>query len=53
MMFATIALILTQPLAFKLQREVTTSGDPGELRILRVTRTSLNGRTAHRVETAG
>jgi hypothetical protein len=53
MMFATIGLILSQPLAFKLQREVTTSGDPGELRILRVTRTTLNGRTAHRVETAG
>jgi hypothetical protein len=52
MVFATLALILTQPLGFRLQREVTTSGDPGELRILRVTRTSLNGRTAHRVETA-
>jgi len=53
MMFATIALILTQPLGPRLQREVTTSGDPGELHILRVTRTLVNGRTAHRVETAG
>ena len=51
--FTTIALILTQPLGFKLQREVTTSGNPGDLRILRVTRTKINGRTAHRVETAG
>ena len=52
MVFTTLALILTQPLGFRLQREVTTSGDPGDLRILRVTRSSLNGRTAHRVETA-
>lgn len=52
MTLATLALIVTQPLGFKLQREITTSGDPGSLRILRVTRTSLRGRTAHRVETA-
>ncbi|MBN2044725.1 MAG: hypothetical protein JW757_06885 [Anaerolineales bacterium] len=52
MVFSTLALILTQPLGFKLQREITTSGEPGNLRILRVTRTFLNGRTAHRVETA-
>jgi len=52
MLFATVALILTQPLGPRLQREVTTCGDPGDLRILRVTRTKINGRTAHRVETA-
>jgi hypothetical protein len=51
--FATLALIVAQPLAFRLQREVTTSGQPGDLHLLRVIKTSLFGRTAHRVETAG
>jgi hypothetical protein len=50
---ATLGLILSQPLAFRLQREVTTSGDPGEMRLLKVTKTAIGGRTAHRVETAG
>ena len=51
--FATLGLIISQPLAFRLQREVTTSGDPGEMKLLRVTKTFVGGRTAHRVETAG
>ena len=51
--FATLALILSQPLAFRLQREVTTSGEPGDLKLVRITKTALGGRTAHRVETAG
>ena len=50
---ATLGLILSQPLAFRLQREVTTSGDPGEMKLIKVTKTSVGGRTAHRVETAG
>ena len=50
--FTTLALILTQPLGPRLQRTVTTSGDPGGLHILRVVRTEVRGRTAHRVETA-
>ena len=50
---ATLALIVSQPVAYKLQREITTSGDPGELKLIRVTKTMVGGRTAHRVETAG
>ncbi|MGD2027534.1 MAG: DUF6391 domain-containing protein [Anaerolineales bacterium] len=50
---ATIALIISQPLAFRLQREVTTSGDPGNLTVVRVQRTTVGGRTAHRVLTEG
>lgn len=51
--FATLALIVAQPLAFALQREVTTSGEPGELRIVEIRRTTVGGRTAHRVATEG
>lgn len=50
---ATLGLIISQPLAFRLQREVTTSGDPGGMRLIKVTKTTIGGRTAHRVETAG
>lgn len=52
-LFATLALILAQPFAFRLQREVTTSGDPLGLEIVKVTRTQIGGRTAHRVLTEG
>ncbi len=51
--FATLALILAQPLAFRIQRNVTTSGDPRDLRITQVTRTMVAGRTAHRITTEG
>ncbi len=50
---STLALILAQPLAFRLQREVTTSGDPENLRVVQVQRTAVRGRTAHRVLTEG
>ena len=52
-LFATVALILAQPFAFRLQREVTTSGDPQGLTIVKITRTEVGGRTAHRVLTEG
>ena len=52
-LFATLALILAQPIAFRLQREVTTSGDPEGLKIMTITRTTVGGRTAHRVLTEG
>jgi hypothetical protein len=51
--FATLALILSQPIAFRLQRDVTTSGDPEGLAIVKITKTSIGGRTAHRVLTEG
>lgn len=50
---ATLGLIVAQPLAFTLQREVTTSGDPGDLKIVEIRRTAVGGRTAHRVVTEG
>lgn len=50
---ATGALVLAQPLAFRLQERVTTSGDPGDLQVVEVRKTSLGGRTAHRVVTRG
>jgi hypothetical protein len=50
---ATLGLIISQPLAFTLQREVTTSGDPGELKIVEIRRTAMGGRTAHRITTKG
>jgi hypothetical protein len=52
-LLATVALILSQPLAFKLQERYTTSGDPGDMEITEVLKTSLAGRTAHRVMTRG
>jgi len=52
-LFATVALILAQPVAYRLQREVTTSGDPQGLTIAQITRTQIGGRTAHRVLTEG
>ena len=51
--FATLALILAQPFAFRFQREVTTSGDPEGLKVIQITRTKIGSRTAHRVLTEG
>lgn len=52
-LLATAALILAQPLAFRLQERYTTSGDPGGLEIGEVLKTRLVGKTAHRVITKG
>lgn len=52
-LFATFALILAQPLAYRLQREVTTSGRMYDLTITRITRTFVGNRTIHRIETRG
>lgn len=52
-MLATIGLILAQPLAMRLQRRVTTSGDPQGLRLVSVIRTEVGGKTAHRIKTRG
>lgn len=50
---ATLGLILAQPLAFTIQREITTSGDPGNMEVIEIRRTDVGGRTAHRVVTQG
>ncbi|HKJ26744.1 MAG TPA: DUF6391 domain-containing protein [Anaerolineales bacterium] len=52
-LLATVALILSQPVAYRLQREVTTSGRMFDLSITRITRTFIGNRTAHRIETKG
>jgi hypothetical protein len=52
-LFATFGLILAQPLAFRLQKRVTTSGYPEGLQIASVVRTEIGGRTAHRIKTRG
>jgi hypothetical protein len=52
-LLATLGLILAQPLAFRVQQRVTTSGYPGGLRIESVVRSDLGGRTAHRIKTRG
>jgi hypothetical protein len=50
---ATLALLLSQPLAFRLQERYTTSGDPGGLEIVEVVKSSFSGKTIHRVLTRG
>ncbi|MGD8454869.1 MAG: DUF6391 domain-containing protein [Anaerolineales bacterium] len=50
---ATLALILVQPLALRLQERYTTSGDPGNLEIVEVVKSSFSGKTIHRVLTRG
>ena len=50
---STMALILAQPLAYRIQRNITTSGRLYDLQITRITRTFLGNRTAHRIETKG
>ena len=52
-LFATIALIFAQPLGFKVQERVTTSGNPGEMEIVEVIRTKQRNMTAHRIVTKG
>jgi hypothetical protein len=52
-LLATLGLILAQPLAFRIQKRVTTSGYPDGLRIVSVVRSDLGERTAHRIKTRG
>jgi hypothetical protein len=50
---ATLGLILAQPLGFYLQEHVTTSGEPGDLEVVKVTRSQRGQLTTHRVVTRG
>jgi hypothetical protein len=52
-LLATLGLIASQPLAFKVQQRVTTSGYPEGLRIESVVRSDIGARTAHRIKTRG
>ena len=50
---ATLALILGQPLGYKLQERITTSGQPGYLEVIEIA-ASFRGRiSAYRVVTSG
>ncbi|OGO33635.1 MAG: hypothetical protein A2W35_14400 [Chloroflexi bacterium RBG_16_57_11] len=53
MSMATLALIFAQPLGMTLQREVTTSGVPGALRVMRIIPQVRGQIKAHRVLTEG
>jgi hypothetical protein len=50
---ATIFLILSQPFGMLLQREVTTSGIPGDLEIIGIRRTQRGHLTIYRILTQG
>jgi len=52
-MLATVALIFSRPLGFRLQSEITTSGNPGDLEIVRVYPSRRGQIKAHRVITRG
>lgn len=50
---ATLALIFSRPLGLKLQETITTSGDPGDMEIVKITPAKQGNFTAHRVITKG
>jgi Domain of unknown function (DUF6391) len=52
-MLATVALILAQPLGLKIQEQVTTSGEPGTLRVVEIRIIKRGAVTTHRVITVG
>ena len=49
----TVALILSQPLGLAIQRDVTTSGNPGALEIISIKRRRFGKFSLHRIETRG
>jgi hypothetical protein len=52
-MLATLALIAALPLGLQIQREVTTSGQPGELNVVSISRMERGGLVIHFVQTQG
>lgn len=52
-MLATMALIAALPLGLQIQREVTTSGEPGDLKVVSISRTERGGLVIHFVQTQG
>ena len=53
MLLATIGLILTRPLGPMIQKQITTSGQPGTLELERVETSVRAGLRIHRVTTRG
>jgi hypothetical protein len=50
---SVIALMVSRPLGPALQKHLTTSGKPGDLKITAIQKHDLNGLPAHRVTTQG
>jgi len=50
---ATLALIASMPFGMRFQRQVTTSGDPGDLKVTSIRRLGKGGMTVHIVKTEG
>ena len=51
--FATLALILAQPLGLRIQKNLTTSGEPGDLEVTQVIRSQKGRMKTHRILTRG
>ena len=52
-MLATLALIAALPLGLQIQRDVTTSGQPGDLQVVSISRMERGGLVIHFVQTQG
>ena len=50
---ATLALIISRPLGYRIQQRITTSGDPGNLEIVAIKPSRKGNLVAHRVVTSG
>jgi len=50
-LLSVLALIVSRPLGPIIQKNLTTSGTPGDLKVISITKQSLNGISAHRVKT--
>jgi hypothetical protein len=50
-LLSMLGLLAARPLGNRLQARVTTSGDPGDLRVLSIRRTTRGNSIAHRVAT--
>jgi hypothetical protein len=53
MMLATLTIILSKPLGNQLQERLTTSAEPGNLRVVKIIATKRGRLKAHRVVTQG
>ena len=53
MALTTLAVVAAQPLGYKLQTKITTSGDPGELELTGITVHNRGGLQAYRINTKG
>ncbi len=51
--FATMALIIAQPVGLLLQARVTTSGNPGSLEVTTISQRKQGRVTVHRIQTRG